>query len=220
MLKMIPMLEHYNPPVTDTLSIKPSFKPYNVRKTMPTTASLHPLIVHAPLVLIPAAVVFTLLSLFWSKGGLRIAAALLLAAGVATAVLATETGEAAEHRAEQMMPELEDISDPGSVPQAVAEGSLLETHAQLGEMTRNIYGLLLLIEGGLLFLTEPMFARLRGGRSLPAGVARLTRGLWTTAAVAGLALVVLTGHYGGKMVYDHGVGTTRDAQTTSSVQTP
>ena len=115
---------------------------------MPSIASLHPLIVHAPLVLIPAAVVFTLLSLLWAKGGLRLAAVLLLAAGVATAVLATETGEAAEHRAEQLMPDLEDIRDAGVVPQAVAEGSLLETHAQLGEMTRNIYGLLLLIEGG------------------------------------------------------------------------
>lgn len=187
---------------------------------MPSIASLHPLIVHAPLVLIPAAVVFTLLSLLWAKGGLRLAAVLLLAAGVATAVLATETGEAAEHRAEQLMPDLEDIRDAGVVPQAVAEGSLLETHAQLGEMTRNIYGLLLLIEGGLFVLTEPMFARLRGGRSLPVSLARISRGIWAAAAVAGLVVVVLTGHYGGKMVYDHGVGITRDAQSTSSVQLP
>ena len=178
-------------------------------------AALHPLIVHAPLVLLPAAVLFTLLSFFFPKAGLRLAAILLLAGGVATAVLATETGEAAEHRAEQAMPELEDIQATGTVPQAIAGGSLLETHAQLGEMTRNLYGLLLIVEAGLFVLTEPALARLRGGRTLPAGIARIGRGVWTAAAIAGLAIVVLTGHYGGKMVYEHGVGTARDAQTTS-----
>ncbi|MFN8569874.1 MAG: hypothetical protein U0Z44_20610 [Kouleothrix sp.] len=58
------------------------------------------------------------------------------------------------------------------MPQAIAGGSLLETHAQLGEMTRNLYGLLLIVEAGLFVLTEPALARLRGARTLPAGIAR------------------------------------------------
>lgn len=183
-------------------------------------ASIHPLIVHAPLVLLPVAVLFTLLSIFFPKTGLRLAAILLLAGGVATAIMATETGEAAEHSAERAMPELEDITVPGSVPQAVAEGSLLETHAQLGEMTRNLYGLLLLIELGLFAATEPMLARFRGGRSLPTGIAQVGRGIWTAAAVAGIVLVVLTGHYGGKMVYEHGVGITQSSPSASSAAQP
>ena len=174
-------------------------------------ADLHPLIVHAPLVLIPVAIVFQLLHLLVPKAGLRIAAILLLAAGVGGAVLATETGESAEHRSEQVSPGAEDITAAGVVPQTVAEGNLLETHAKLGELTRNVYGVLLLVEAGLLATTLPALARFRGDWSLPAGVARIARGAWMLVAVAGLAAVVLTGHYGGELVYSHGVGIPKQA---------
>ncbi|MEO7913723.1 MAG: hypothetical protein ABIV47_29065 [Roseiflexaceae bacterium] len=53
-------------------------------------ADLHPLIVHAPQVLIPVAIVFQILHLLVPKAGLRIAAILLLAGGVGGAVLANE----------------------------------------------------------------------------------------------------------------------------------
>jgi uncharacterized membrane protein len=174
-------------------------------------AALHPLIVHAPLVLIPVAILFELLHLLVPKAGLRIAAVLLLAGGVAGAVLATETGESAEHRAEQVTPNAEDIAVPGFVPQAVAEGNLLETHAKLGELTRNLYGVLLLVEAGLLAASAPALARFRGGWSLSGAVARITRGAWMLVAVAGLAAVVLTGHYGGTLVYSHAVGVPQQA---------
>ncbi len=172
-------------------------------------ARLHPLIVHAPLVLIPVAILFELLHLFMPKAGLRIAAILLLAGGVAGAVLATETGEIAEQRAEQVA--ADQIPADGLVPQAVADGKLLETHARLGELTRNLYGALLLVEGGLLLISLPGLARFRRNWSLPAGAERLIRGAWMSIAVVGLALVVLTGHYGGLLVYDHAVGTARAA---------
>jgi uncharacterized membrane protein len=174
-------------------------------------AALHPLIVHAPLVLIPVAIVFQLLHVLVPKAGLRIAAILLLAGGVGGAILATETGESAEHRTEQVSPGAEDISVSGFVPQMMAEGNLLETHAKLGELTRNLYGLLLLVEAGLLAATLPAFARFRGGWSLSNGVARFARGAWMLVAVAGLAAVVLTGHYGGTLVYSHGVGIPKQA---------
>jgi uncharacterized membrane protein len=174
-------------------------------------AALHPLIVHAPLVLIPVAILFELLHLLVPKAGLRIAAVLLLAGGVAGAILATETGESAEHRAEQIMPEAEDITVPGFVPQTVAQGKLLKTHERLGDMTRNLYGLLLLVEAGLLAASAPALARFRGGWSLSAGVARIARGAWMLAAVVGLVVVVLTGHYGGTLVYSHAVGVPRQA---------
>jgi uncharacterized membrane protein len=174
-------------------------------------AALHPLIVHAPLVLIPVAIVFQLLHLLVPKAGLRIAAILLLAGGVGGAILATETGESAEHRTEQVSPGADEITVAGVVPQAVAEGNLLETHAKLGELTRNLYGLLLLVEASLLAATLPALARFRGGWSLSAGVARIARGAWMVVAVAGLAVVVLTGHYGGTLVYSHGVGIPKQA---------
>ena len=124
-------------------------------------ADLHPLIVHAPLVLIPVAIVFQLLHLLVPRAGLRIAAILLLAGGVGGAILATETGESAEHRTEQVSPGAEDISVSGFVPQTMAEGNLLETPAKLGELTRNLYAFLLLVEAGLLATTLPTLARFR-----------------------------------------------------------
>ncbi len=174
-------------------------------------AALHPLIVHAPLVLIPMAIVFQLLHLLIPKAGLRIAAILLLAGGVGGAILATATGESAEHRTEQVSPGADEITVTGVVPQTIAEGNLLETHAKLGELTRNLYSFLLLLEVGLLAATLPAFARFRGEWSLSAGVARIARGAWMVVAVAGLAVVVLAGHYGGALVYEHGVGIPKQA---------
>lgn len=174
-------------------------------------AALHPLIVHAPLVLIPVAILFELLHLFVPRAGLRLAAVLLLAGGVAGAILATETGESAEHRTEQVSPGADQISVPGFVPQTVAGGNLLKTHARLGELTRNLYGLLLLVEVGLLAASAPALARFRGGWSLSAGLARITHGAWMLVAVVGLAAVVLTGHYGGALVYNHAVGIPQQA---------
>jgi uncharacterized membrane protein len=174
-------------------------------------AALHPLIVHAPLVLIPVAIVFQLLHLLVPKAGLRIAAILMLDGGVGGAILATETAESAEHRTDQVSPGAEDISVSGFVPQTMAEGNLLETHAKLGELTRNLYGFLLLVEAGLLATTLPALARFRRDWSLSAGVARIVRGTWMLVAIAGLAVVVLTGHYGGTLVYEHGVGIPKQA---------
>jgi hypothetical protein len=61
-----------------------------------------------------------------------------------------------------------------------------------------------------------VFERLRRGWSLPVSLVRLIRGAWMSVAVAGLAVVVLTGHYGGTLVYDHAVGTVRAATPASN----
>jgi uncharacterized membrane protein len=187
-------------------------------------AAYHPLIVHAPLVLLPVAVLFSVLSLFFPRAGLRLTAILLLVGGVLGAILATETGEAAEEQAEDVTPAVKSISDAGRVPLAVADGNLLETHAQLGELTRNLYGLLLLVEGGVVLASTPVLARFRRGWTLPARTERITRWLWTLVAVAGMVVVVWTGHYGGKLVYEHAIGVTPSAvqpgSSTSSLNVP
>jgi uncharacterized membrane protein len=180
-------------------------------------ASWHPILVHAPLVLIPVSVVFALIDFVRPSAGLRLAAVLLLAGGVGGAMLATQSGEAAQHQAERAAPAVEKVQAGGPVARIVGGDSLLDTHARLGEMTRNLYGLLLVADVGLLLVTTPALARFRKGRTLVPRAARLGRGAWLLAAVAGLVLVVFTGHYGGSLVYDHGVGV---QQGTSSVRGP
>jgi uncharacterized membrane protein len=176
-------------------------------------AELHPILVHAPLVLLPAAVGLRLAHAVFPRAGLRLAAILLLLAGVGFGLLAKESGEAAEHQAEQAARsvKVEDIQVAGSIPQLVADGSLLETHASLAENTVLIFGLLLAAEAALLFLSHPAFARWRGTFSLSLPVQRIAGGIWIVLAVASLALVVLTGFYGGKLVYEHGVGVAQTA---------
>lgn len=183
---------------------------------------VHPLIVHAPLILLPVAVLFSVLALLFPRHGFRVAAILLLLGGVIGAVIATETGETAEHQAERASEEVEDITVAGTIPQVVADGKLLETHAQLGENTRNLYGLLLIVEAGLFAASTPALAKWRGSWSLSQRVDRIARGVWVIVAAAGIALVVLTGHYGGTLVYAHGVGVTQQgaAQPGTSVTTP
>lgn len=170
-------------------------------------ASWHPLVVHAPLALIPASVALSALDLLRPRLGLWLAGLLLLVAGVGTAVIATGSGEAAEHRAERLNPALEDIQDSGPLVSTAGDGHLLKAHAELGEMTRNLYGLLLLANAAIVVASAPALARWRSRRWTLAG-ARLAaaRWAWTAAAAAGLFLVVLTGHYGGKLVHDYGAG--------------
>ena len=69
-------------------------------------------------------------------------------------------------------------------------GGSLSQHEWIGaELTRNIYALLLVIECGLVFFSEPFFERWRRGRTLPSGLNRGVCALW----MAGVA-VVLAGH--------------------------
>jgi len=158
----------------------------------------HPLIVHIPLELISGAVLFAAIDFIRPRYGLRSVALALLVSGV---VLAAASGEAAQHQGEQLMPTVGALR--------VAGGSLLESHAKVGETTRNVYAVLLMLDGGLLFATEPAWARLRRGRSLPQRLAGFGRGFWLLAAVAGLALIVLTGHHEGTLVHNHGIGVAR-----------
>ena len=176
--------------------------------------SLHPIFVHIPLVLLPVAAGFALADFVFPAARLRWAALALLLAGLAGAFLAKQTGDTAAHHARLMDPSVVDIKIGGTIPQVVGHGDLLHTHSQLGEWTRNLYGALAIVEGLLLFATHPAFRRWRRSWSLSAGVERLIRGVWIFVAVGGIGLVVLTGHYGGQLVYNHAVGVTPPHQMT------
>ncbi|WP_054536447.1 DUF2231 domain-containing protein [Herpetosiphon geysericola] len=169
-------------------------------------AQYHPLLVHAPLILLPTAILLRVLHLIWPKAGFRITAIVLLVAGVGLGILAKESGEAAEHAAEARSANVEAIQATGTIPTMFGEGSLLETHASLAETTVIVFMLLLISEALLLFLSQPFFARWRGSFSLPIRLHKPLEIGWVVVGVAAIALVVLTGHYGGKLVYEHGVG--------------
>ncbi len=183
-------------------------------------AYYHPLIIHAPLVLIPIAVVFSIGDRLFPRAGLRLAAALLLLLGAGGALPATQTGEAAERVARQENPGVRRITVSGPVPQAIGNGSLLETHATLGDLTAYLYGALFVVEAGVLFASSPTTQRWRGSWALSAATARVVRGTWLVVAVVGIVVVVLTGYYGGQLVYDHGIGVTHSVTNAPKNVTP
>lgn len=167
---------------------------------------LHPLIVHAPLVLLPAAVVFKVADLVFPRAGLRWSALLLLLAGAVMIIAAKQTGESAAYQARMMNGAVLDITVSGPIPRLIAEGHLLHTHALLGEWARNLFVSLLLAEGVIVLATHPAFARQRRGWTLSRSSTRFLNGFWMAGSIVGLTLIVMTGYYGGALVYDHGVG--------------
>ena len=170
-------------------------------------AWLHAITTHAPLVLLPLATLAALLGLVLPRTQLRQIAFGLLCLGFIFAVVAKETGEQAAHHARDLATtagavDVEAIVLDTHITTTVADGNLLHTHAIMAEWTRNLYGGLFFVEAGLLGLRRREAPRWRPSP----GLERAIRVVWIVVALAGLALVALTGHYGGLLVYDYGVG--------------
>jgi uncharacterized membrane protein len=146
---------------------------------IPFPSPLHPAVVHFPIVLILAGTVVAVVSVFLRRWHLPWLSALVLAAGAAGAIAATYTGGQEAETAGELSPAAEQI---------------LEEHEEWGEMTRN-----LAVAAALLATAAAAAAKVR-----VAG-----RGLSTVAAACALAAasgVAQAGHYGGQLVYHHGVG--------------
>ena len=172
---------------------------------MPSYDSLHPAIVHAPLVLLPFAVLLALVDLVRPALHLRYVALALLFCGVLGAFLATQTGGAAREHARQLGT-LPRIPASGLVPSLLGTNDLMHTHSSLGDDVELFYGFLLAVEIVLIALRLPHGERYRRGVTLSATQERLARSVWVVAALAGFSLIYATGYYGGQLVYDHGVG--------------
>ena len=158
----------------------------------------HPLVVHAPLVFLPTAIIICLIGWVSPWKQLKIAGVALLLAASVTGVLAANTGEEEEERVEDRQPWAEEIGATGLV-QTFGGDELLEAHAELGEMTRNL-ALLLTAAGIALLVVE---------RRAPAVAAKLDKPAVALLSVVGavtIGVVVLTGHSGGALVHDYGVG--------------
>lgn len=140
---------------------------------------LHPALVHFPIVLILAGTGVAVVAVFLRRWHLPLLAAGLLLTGAAGAAAAAWSGEEEEESTGKLSARAEQI---------------LEEHEEWGDRTRN-----LAIVAGLLATGAVAAGRLP----------KVARGLGIAAAVAGLAAsyaVAEAGHYGGLLVYQHGVG--------------
>lgn len=140
---------------------------------------LHPAIVHFPIVLILLGTLLAVAAAVIRRWHLPWLTAALLVTGAAGAALAARTGG----QQAEMAGEISDRAE-----------ALLEQHEEWGEQTRNMA-----FAAAILALASASLTRF----------SKAARGLGiATAMVAGAAAyaVAETGHYGGKLVYKHGVG--------------
>jgi uncharacterized membrane protein len=153
---------------------------------IPLPNPLHPALVHFPIALILFGAAVAVAAAFLPRWHLPWLAAGLLLAGAAGAMAAAWSGEEDDEALGALTPGAEQV---------------LEEHEEWGERTRN-----LAIVAGLL----------AAGAAAAARYPRISRSLGIATAVAGLAAsyaVAETGHYGGQLVYRHGVGVSPSGST-------
>lgn len=146
---------------------------------IPMPSPLHPALVHFPIVLLLIGVPVAMAALFVRKAGLAWLTALLLAGAALGAVLAVRAGG-------------QDAEMAGTL-NARAEAAL-DDHEEWGERTRAVA----LLAAGLAVaaLVLRRWPRIAFAAQLATAV----------AAIAGALCVAWTGHYGGQLVYAHGIG--------------
>jgi uncharacterized membrane protein len=140
---------------------------------------LHPAIVHFPIVLLLLGAPLALIAIFLRRWHLPWLAALVLTAGALGSIAATWTGG----QDEEVVGDLSEQSD-----------AILDEHEEWGERTRNIAVLAAAL--ALLSAALTKFPPV----SIPVRV------LTAIASLAAAFCVAQAGHYGGLLVYKHGVG--------------
>jgi uncharacterized membrane protein len=150
---------------------------------------LHPAIVHFPIVLILLGAVGAIAALIMPRSELLKLAALLLSLGAAGAIAAAWSGDEDEDLAEKAGTRAEQV---------------LDEHEEWGERARNaaIIAALSAVIAAVSLKRAPRISR---------SVAALT----AVVAIAASWCVAEAGHYGGRLVYEHGVGVRQgNAKTT------
>ena len=146
---------------------------------IPLPNPLHPAIVHFPIALILIGALLAVAAMLIRRWQLPWLATVLLVMGALGAYGAARTGG-------QQAVMVGEISEPAE--------RILDQHQEWGELTRNFA-----IAAAILALSSASLARFP----------TTARGLGiATAMVAGAAAwsVAATGHYGGQLVYKHGLG--------------
>lgn len=134
---------------------------------------LHPLIVHFPIALLLFGTLIEILAL-WNRQRFNTTGTILLIAGFVTGIISYITGEDAEHFAEEKWGD--------------GVHSWIETHETLALVS-------LLLFGGA-----------TGLKILGYYFPRYQRVMWIIViilAIAGSTTLAITGHYGGKIVYEN-----------------
>jgi len=151
---------------------------------LPGLPNLHPAVVHFPLALLPAAVLFDLILLVRARAAWADrAAAWLYALAAIGAVAAARVGEAAEDSVGVLAP---------------AARAVLHEHERLADRAVWLLVIVAILRA---------FAAWRDRRTgvVPRGVLRI---LLLAGGLAGVALLASVGDLGGRMVYRHGVAVT------------
>jgi uncharacterized membrane protein len=146
---------------------------------IPLPDPLHPALVHFPIVLVLIGTLVAVVAVVFRRWHLPWLAAVLLVTGAAGAFVATRSGG-------QQAEMVGEISESAEL--------ILDQHEQWGEHTRT-----LALAAAILALASASLARFP----------KVARGLAiSTALVAAAAAYAVsqTGHYGGQLVYKHGVG--------------
>ncbi len=157
---------------------------------IPMPSPIHPAIVHLPIVLILIGTMVAVAAVFVRRWHLPWLAAGLLLTGAAGAVAATWTGGNEQEIVGNISEQAEQI---------------LDQHEEWAERTRNVSILAALLAIGA------------------AGVSRFPVTRKTLAVAAALVAlsasycVAATGHYGGQLVYKHGVGINTAAGSSTAV---
>jgi uncharacterized membrane protein len=140
---------------------------------------LHPAVVHFPIVLLLLGAPLAVAAVFFRRWHLPVLAAAVLTLGAAGALVATWTGDEAAELAGKLSGDAERV---------------LDDHEEWGERTRNAG----IVAAALALISVVLFRK-----------GTVARGLGASAALAAIAAafsVVQAGHYGGQVVYRHGVG--------------
>ena len=140
---------------------------------------LHPAVVHFPIALLLLGAPLAVVSLFLRKWHLPVLTAAVLALGGGGAVVATWTGEEAAELAGE-------LSGSGE--------KTLDAHEEWGERARNAG----VVAAVLAVISASLGRRPVAGSALSAAAA--------IAALGAAFSVAQAGHYGGEVVYKHGVG--------------
>jgi len=169
---------------------------------IPSWEALHPSVVHFPLALLSTSPLFVLLALVVPahRRVLLVSALVLMGLGTAAAVLAVETGEAAEEWAE----------DRAGVPREVHRE--IHEHSEAGERARNVFAGLTVILAGLVL--EPMVRKRPTGGPVRTGILVA----YLLACGVGVAGLANTGHLGGRLVHVRGVRAPLDGGDSATQQ--
>ena len=148
---------------------------------MEALANLHPLVIHFPIVLLMTYALLEIVGIFSKDSSISGFAYIILIVAVLSSVAALVTGNQAAHISESL------YSGNFNIPKQV-----IEQHQLFATITVWFYVLVFLFRTYLV-VKKKFIGRMRY--------------IFIIFAIVGVYFIVVTGNLGGKLVFNHGVGT-------------